>query len=73
MGSSFKRAIFDEHVQEGLVGWARKVKRRKGTKMDNGLAASSHSSAEPYVKIEMQQLVGQKEEGKSGDADTHVQ
>ncbi|XP_010907544.2 MLO-like protein 1 [Elaeis guineensis] len=73
MGSSFKKAIFDEHVQEGLVGWARKVKRRKGTKMDNGVAGSSHSSAAPYVKIEMQKLVGQKEEGKSGDANTDTQ
>ncbi|XP_008812868.2 MLO-like protein 1 [Phoenix dactylifera] len=72
MGSSFKKAIFDEHVQEGLVGWAQKVKRRKGTKMGNGSAGSSHSSAEPYVKIQMQKLVGQKEEGKSGDADTDI-
>ncbi|KAL4015350.1 hypothetical protein IC575_027595 [Cucumis melo] len=30
MGSSFKKAIFDEHVQVGLVGWAQKVKKRKG-------------------------------------------
>ncbi|XP_039119244.1 MLO-like protein 1 [Dioscorea cayenensis subsp. rotundata] len=29
MGSSFKKAIFDEHVQEGLVGWAQKIKKRK--------------------------------------------
>lgn len=28
MGSSFKKAIFDEHVQVGLVGWAQKVKRK---------------------------------------------
>ncbi|XP_038874921.1 MLO-like protein 1 [Benincasa hispida] len=32
MGSSFKKAIFDEHVQVGLVGWAQKVKKRKGLK-----------------------------------------
>ena len=32
MGSSFKKAIFDEHVQVGLVGWAQKVKRKKGLK-----------------------------------------
>lgn len=30
MGSHFKKAIFDEHVQEGLVGWAEKVKQKKG-------------------------------------------
>ncbi|GMN48622.1 hypothetical protein TIFTF001_017790 [Ficus carica] len=28
MGSTFKKAIFDEHVQVGLVGWAQKVKRK---------------------------------------------
>ncbi|XP_024022269.1 MLO-like protein 1 [Morus notabilis] len=32
MGSSFKKAIFEEHVQVGLVGWAQKVKRKKGLK-----------------------------------------
>ncbi|OAY76249.1 MLO-like protein 1 [Ananas comosus] len=30
MGSTFKKAIFDEHVQEGLVGWAQKAKKRRG-------------------------------------------
>ncbi|KAL6978942.1 hypothetical protein U1Q18_020609 [Sarracenia purpurea var. burkii] len=32
MGSSFKKAIFDEHVQAGIVGWAQKVKRKKQLK-----------------------------------------
>ncbi|XP_065853791.1 MLO-like protein 1 isoform X2 [Euphorbia lathyris] len=32
MGSTYKKAIFDEHVQAGLVGWAQKVKRKKGLK-----------------------------------------
>lgn len=30
MGTHFKKAIFDEHVQVGLVGWAQKA--RKGLK-----------------------------------------
>jgi mlo protein len=30
MGSSFKRAIFEEHVQAGLLGWAAGAKKRKG-------------------------------------------
>ncbi|XP_044499986.1 MLO-like protein 1 [Mangifera indica] len=29
MGSSFKKAIFDEHIQHGLVGWARMAKKKK--------------------------------------------
>ncbi|EEF29044.1 Protein MLO, putative, partial [Ricinus communis] len=28
MGSSFKKAIFDEHIQTGLVGWAKQVKKK---------------------------------------------
>ncbi|PKA47408.1 MLO-like protein 1 [Apostasia shenzhenica] len=28
MGSSFKPAIFEEHVQQGLVEWAKKVKKK---------------------------------------------
>ncbi|KAB1218199.1 MLO-like protein 1 [Morella rubra] len=27
MGTSFKKAIFEEHIQEGLVGWARAAKK----------------------------------------------
>ncbi|KAK4492146.1 hypothetical protein RD792_002943 [Penstemon davidsonii] len=30
MGTHFKKSIFDAHVQAGLVGWAQKVKKRKG-------------------------------------------
>ncbi|KAK3035380.1 hypothetical protein RJ639_032908 [Escallonia herrerae] len=28
MGSTFKKAIFEEHIQEGLVGWAQKARDR---------------------------------------------
>ena len=28
MGSSFKKAIFDDNVAEGLVSWAERVRRR---------------------------------------------
>ncbi|KAH9782431.1 MLO-like protein 1 [Citrus sinensis] len=30
MGSSFKKSIFDEHIQEGLVGWAKQAKKNMG-------------------------------------------
>lgn len=40
MGTSFKRAIFEEHVQAGLLGWAEGAKRRKG----KGAAATGESS-----------------------------
>uniref|UniRef100_A0A5K1BNR1 MLO-like protein n=13 Tax=Nymphaea colorata TaxID=210225 RepID=A0A5K1BNR1_9MAGN len=34
MGSSFKRAMFHEHVQESLVGWAQKAKKHKEAKVN---------------------------------------
>lgn len=32
MGTHFKKSIFEEHVQVGLVGWAQKVKKKHGLK-----------------------------------------
>lgn len=32
MGSNFKKAIFEENVQVGLVGWAQKVKNKRELK-----------------------------------------
>ncbi|KAL5560651.1 hypothetical protein UlMin_036862 [Ulmus minor] len=32
MGSTFKKSIFDDHVQVGLVGWAQKAKKKKASK-----------------------------------------
>ncbi|XP_047307797.1 MLO-like protein 1 [Impatiens glandulifera] len=43
MGSSFKKAIFEEHVQVGLVGWAQKVKRK--TQLKAAAAAASESGS----------------------------
>ncbi|KAK4856296.1 hypothetical protein QYF36_016049 [Acer negundo] len=42
MGTSFKKAIFDEHIQDGLVGWARMAKRNKAKNTANG---SSHKGS----------------------------
>ncbi|KAF3780199.1 MLO-like protein 1 [Nymphaea thermarum] len=45
MGSSFKKAIFDEHVHESLLGWAQKVKKRKGFKpIKEGGDTSTHTN-----------------------------
>ncbi|PKU60865.1 MLO-like protein 1 [Dendrobium catenatum] len=41
MGSSFKKAIFEEHVQLSLIGWAHKVRKRK---VHRGSEASSTRS-----------------------------
>ncbi|XP_011011038.1 PREDICTED: MLO-like protein 1 isoform X2 [Populus euphratica] len=47
MGSTFKKSIFEEHVQAGLVGWAQKVKKKRGQKgsTEGSSEASSHVSA----------------------------
>ncbi|KAJ4757931.1 MLO-like protein [Rhynchospora pubera] len=78
MGSYFKKEIFDEHVQQGLVGWAQKVKKRTAHKAGNGTAgngvagngsASATASQEPpasSVKIEMMNLLAKKKEPQNG-------
>ncbi|KAL6223666.1 hypothetical protein ACLB2K_002525 [Fragaria x ananassa] len=47
MGTSYKKAIFDEHVQEGLVGWAKSAKKHQAAlrkAATNGNGSSSGSS-----------------------------
>ncbi|XP_058094417.1 MLO-like protein 1 [Magnolia sinica] len=64
MGSSFKKVIFDEHVQEGLVGWAQKVKKRKAIRVANGRDSSSHVGSTDGSSLGIQlQKVGEGEKG----------
>ncbi|XP_038996721.1 MLO-like protein 1 [Hibiscus syriacus] len=53
MGSSFKKAIFDEHVQGHLVGWAQKAKKKKGLKAGTQTAAETKPEQSPSVSIQM--------------------
>ena len=64
MGSCYKKEIFNDHVQKGVLVWAEKVKtsRRGSEKGLKGFGAASKkestttdnaASAEPSVKIEM--------------------
>ncbi|KAK8480541.1 hypothetical protein V6N13_031449 [Hibiscus sabdariffa] len=53
MGSSFKKAIFDEHVQVGLVGWALKAKKKKGLKAATQTAAGNPPEQNPSISIQM--------------------
>jgi mlo protein len=39
MGSCYKE-IFNEHVQQGVLGWAQKVKMRRGLKGTGGIGTS---------------------------------
>ena len=48
MGSNYKKAIFEENVQVGLVGWAQKVKNKRELKAaaaaSNGNERSSQAA-----------------------------
>lgn len=44
MGTHFKKSIFEEHVQVGLVGWAQKVKNKRGLKATASAAANNDST-----------------------------
>ncbi|OMO58709.1 Mlo-related protein [Corchorus olitorius] len=49
MGSSFKKAIFEEHVQGRLIGWAQNAKKRKALKSASegtSLTGTVHSASE---------------------------
>ncbi|KAH7681170.1 mlo protein [Dioscorea alata] len=44
MGTSFKKSIFDENVQEGLAGWAKKAKKKKGHSTENTVSNRAGST-----------------------------
>lgn len=53
MGTSFKKAIFDEHVQVSLVGWAEKAKKKKGLKgaVNGSGQGSSHEGSTVGIQL----------------------
>lgn len=52
MGSTFKKAIFEEHIQEGLVGWAQKARKNKGMrKATNGSSTQVGPKESPSVEM----------------------
>lgn len=57
MGSHFKKSIFDEHIQAGLLGWASKAKMKRGLK-----AATDGGSSTDGSTVGLQMLgIGRKE------------
>uniref|UniRef100_J3L6K7 MLO-like protein n=2 Tax=Oryza brachyantha TaxID=4533 RepID=J3L6K7_ORYBR len=74
MGTFFKKEIFDEHVQQGLVGWAQKAKKRKGLKEgSSGSTAgatngSSHSQPSSLLAM-VRRAAATEEEGSSNGGD----
>lgn len=62
MGSSFKKAIFEEHIQDGLVGWARQAKKNKGVQR---ASIQVDPNKEASVGIQMASVA--TEEGQVGE------
>ncbi|GMN36092.1 hypothetical protein TIFTF001_005758 [Ficus carica] len=65
MGSSFKKAIFEEHIQEGLVGWARQAKKNKGVKRALNGSIQVDPNKEASVGVQMASVA--MEEGQVGE------
>lgn len=63
MGSSFKKAIFDEHVQAGILGWRDKVKKKKLKESANGSTTGVSSTEGSTTGIQMARLVQRNNEG----------
>ncbi|KAK8507524.1 hypothetical protein V6N11_073988 [Hibiscus sabdariffa] len=57
MGSSFKKAIFEEHVQVGLVGWAQKAKKKKTLKAATQTAPEVNTEQSPPDSIQMGRIL----------------
>ncbi|KAJ8615982.1 hypothetical protein MRB53_035354 [Persea americana] len=73
MGTSFKKAIFEEHVQESLVGWAQKARKRRGVVANSRDSPSNMGSAGGSSAGIQLHNVGQKEsaieEAVAGNSD----
>ncbi|KAF5954527.1 hypothetical protein HYC85_007383 [Camellia sinensis] len=59
MGTSFKKAIFDEHVQVGLVGWAQKVRKKQLKAATNG-SVGGKSADGLTMGIQLGRLAGKE-------------
>ncbi|CAI8611519.1 unnamed protein product [Vicia faba] len=53
MGTHYKRAIFNEHVQVGLVGWAEKVKKKKALKAESQGSSHDHEGSSTSAGIQL--------------------
>lgn len=51
MGTKFKKAIFDEGIRSGLIGWAQKAKKRKASGVDGSGSTSGSSVGVQLGKV----------------------
>ncbi|KAL6971817.1 MLO-like protein 1 [Sarracenia purpurea var. burkii] len=68
MGSSYKKAIFEEHIQVGIVDWAQKAKRNKGLrKAANGSSQVASNSSAIVELVKGGEKESAMEEGNAGE------
>lgn len=53
MGTHYKKSIFDEHVQVGLIGWANKAKKKKGLFKAAGTDSNGGAHGSSTVQIQL--------------------
>uniref|UniRef100_A0A0A9B4K6 Mlo8 n=1 Tax=Arundo donax TaxID=35708 RepID=A0A0A9B4K6_ARUDO len=44
MGSYYKKEIFNKHVQQGVLGWAQKAKKKSGLNEGSATVVSMNSA-----------------------------
>ncbi|KAK3030885.1 hypothetical protein RJ639_037235 [Escallonia herrerae] len=64
MGSTFKKAIFEEHIQEGLVGWAQKARDRglRRPAANGSSQVGPRESSQSHHVLQMTEIVGEEKE-----------
>ncbi|XP_057436663.1 MLO-like protein 1 [Lotus japonicus] len=72
MGSHFKRAIFNEHVQEGIVGWAQKAKKKKALKADSQHSGQGSSQGNSNAGIQLGSIFPKRAAAPPPEANTSV-
>nr|XP_043638310.1 MLO-like protein 1 [Erigeron canadensis] len=48
MGSNFKKSIFEEHIQAGLISWAQKAKKKKSVNITTHTSGPDGSGGDPH-------------------------
>ncbi|KAK1266957.1 MLO-like protein 1 [Acorus gramineus] len=72
MGSSFKKEIFEEHVQVSLADWARSAKNKGGLRVFDGQIGSKYEVSEHANEIQLQNVEEQDEFPRMEEGNRHA-
>lgn len=69
MGSTFKKAIFDEHVQGHLIGWANKARRKHAAKesIHEGQSTSHGAGGSSSAFVQLGRVMRNQHGGGGGE------